>query len=125
MFSLYKLPFFKNLISESGGVNIGPRKVRGRSSNAFDNLNVGETLRQLGDLDMRAVNNYPSAASHYRSRRATDEFVVYGPIVCFLAFLLASIFMVRVKGSGINRPRKTTKSTKTVKRDNRVENTLV
>ena len=54
----------------------------------------------MGKLDMAEVNNRPLA--HARGRRSTHDFLFWGPVVCFVSFLIASVFMVRVKSAESN-----------------------
>ena len=83
------------LNSESGGVNIGPRKVRGSSASSYGNLNIEGLLERMGQLDMDKINNNSFA----RNRRSLDNFTFWGPVVCFVSFLVASVFMVRVRSA--------------------------
>ena len=101
--------------SESGGVNFGPRKVRG-STHVPATLDHTNLLRELDGMDVDSING---RGSHVRSRRSADDFVLWGPIVCFIAFLLASVFVVRTSKPRVRNNRSNER------RNNRVENTLV
>ena len=98
---------------------MGPRKIRG--GKAYDNLDFEKLLSQMSNLDFRSINNRPRydyrayepshdspyfpghhVYDHYRNRRSVDELVIWGPIVCFMSFLIASVFMVGVKGAKTN-----------------------
>ena len=109
-------------VSESGGVNFGPRKIRGNSFPNLAGINYGEALRELNGLDMDSINGRTA-----RSRRSTDDFAILGPVACFVAFMIASVFVIRVRAS--EKSIKTKKSIKNksrkLARDNRADTTLL